>query len=64
MKYSHYLHIFWLYICLAFEPSANEVTVAEAWITIGFMFVLMLLAFGADKYNAYKMENEKNDGDK
>lgn len=55
---------FWLYICMAFEPSANEVTVAEAWITIGFMFVLMALAFGADKYNAYKVENEKNDADK
>ena len=47
---------FWLFVCLAFEPSKDVVTPAEAWITLCFMFVLMGLAFGADRYNAYKEE--------
>ena len=52
---------FWLYICLIFDPSANEVTVVEAWLTLCFMFLLLGLAFGADRYNAYKTEALKND---
>lgn len=43
----------WLYICLIFDPSKDEVTVVEAWLTLGFMAILLFLAFGADRYNAF-----------
>lgn len=51
----------WLYIALIVEPSSDEVTTVEAWLTVGYFVVLLGLAFGADRYNAYKMENEKDD---
>lgn len=40
----------WLYICL----QDQNVTPAEAWITLGFFFVLIVMAFAADKYNSSK----------
>ena len=40
----------WLYICLA----DNVISVAEAWLTLMFMFILLGMAFSADKYNESK----------
>lgn len=51
----------WLYICLIFKPSDNQVTRVEAWLTLLFFFILLALAFGADRYNAYKVETEKDE---
>jgi len=34
--------------------SPGKVTQAEAWITFLFFFLLLGMAFGADKYNSYK----------
>lgn len=40
----------WLYICLKVN-SPDEVTTDEAWLTLIFFFILVVLAFLADKYN-------------
>jgi solute carrier family 8 (sodium/calcium exchanger) len=40
----------WFYVCLIVS-SPNEVTVVEAWVTLAFFLVLVVLAFGADKFN-------------
>ena len=44
----------WMFICLADQ----RVTVAEAWITFLLFFVLIGLAFGADKYKS--IQDAKN----
>ena len=49
----------WLYVVL----QDQNVTPAEAWITLGFFFVLIIMAFAADKYNSSK-EGKKTDDDK
>jgi solute carrier family 8 (sodium/calcium exchanger) len=41
----------WLYIVLGIN-SKDEVTIAEGIITLCFFFVLIILAYGADKYRA------------
>jgi solute carrier family 8 (sodium/calcium exchanger) len=41
----------WLYIVLGLN-SKDEVTIAEGIITLCFFFVLIILAYGADKYRA------------
>ena len=51
-------------MCYSLEPSKNEITVTEAVLTISFMAILLGLAFGADKYRAYKLEAEKGEEDK
>lgn len=51
----------WLYICLIFKPSDNQVTRVEAWLTLMFFFILLGLAFGADRYNAYKLKIIQSD---
>lgn len=43
----------WMYLCLA-VVSKGEVTIVEAFLTLGFFFLLLILAFGADKYNQKK----------
>ena len=43
----------WLYICLAINTE-GEVTVSEAVWTLAFFFILLVLAFCADKYNQSK----------
>jgi len=53
----------WLYICLAAEPTNGYVTVTEAWLTLSFFFILLGLAFGADRYRANKLEKEKGEED-
>lgn len=40
----------WLYVVLIDQ----NVTTAEAFITLGFFFILIIMAFAADKYNASK----------
>ena len=40
----------WLYVCLQVN-TPNEVTTTEAWLTLIYFFVLVILAFAADKYN-------------
>lgn len=53
----------WLYICLAVS-SEDEVTVTEACLTLGYFFLLLILAFCADKYNQRKkarVDNEKSE---
>jgi len=42
----------WLYSCLM-VTSPGEVTTTEAWATLGFFLALLILAFGADKYNQW-----------
>lgn len=43
----------WLYMCLSIN-TPGRVTVNEASWTLGFFFILLVLAFGADKYNQLK----------
>jgi hypothetical protein len=44
----------WAYIWLFIVVSDNDVQPYEAWLTIIMFFILIVLAFGADKYNASK----------
>jgi len=41
----------WLYICLVVN-TPGEVTLQEAWLTLGFFVILVVLAYIADKYTA------------
>jgi solute carrier family 8 (sodium/calcium exchanger) len=50
----------WLYAVLSLI-SPGEVQVSEAWITLGFMIALVILAFGMDRWNAYKIKMSKNE---
>jgi len=40
----------WLYVCLV-QSSANEVTLTEAWLTLFFFVLLLILSYGADRFN-------------
>ena len=51
----------WLYITLAVW-SPDEIELAEAILTLVFFLLLVILAFSADKYNAYK--KKKMDAEK
>ena len=53
----------WLYYCLSVN-SEGIVTRAEAWITIGFFLLLLILAFSADKYRQWADEKAKSDDEK
>ena len=53
----------WLYYCLSIS-SPGIVTRVEAWTTVGFFILLLILAYGADKYNQWKVEKEKSDEEK
>ena len=53
----------WLYYCLSVN-SEGIVTRAEAWITIGFFLLLLILAFSADKYRQWADEKLKSDDEK
>lgn len=50
----------WLYLCLAVN-SPGEVTVNEASWTLGFFFILLALAFGADKFNQRKKNKQADE---
>lgn len=43
----------WLFICLSVN-SPSRVTTTEAWLTLGYFFILLILAYGADRYNESK----------
>jgi solute carrier family 8 (sodium/calcium exchanger) len=49
----------WLYLCLK-VMTPNEVTMVEAWLTLGFFFVLVIFAFIMDKRNEKKMAEREN----
>jgi solute carrier family 8 (sodium/calcium exchanger) len=53
----------WLYTCLIVN-SPGEVTVTEAWLTLSFFMILLILAFGADKFNQYKVNAAKDADEK
>jgi len=42
----------WMYICLAIS-SENEISMAEAWITLIFFALLIICAYTMDKINEY-----------
>lgn len=48
----------WMYIVLA-QWTEDQVTIAEAIITLSFFFVLVSLAFIADRINAWRMKKQK-----
>ena len=50
----------WLYICLAVWTK-DQVTIPEAVLTLIFFFLLVILAFSADKINAYRMAKKKGE---
>jgi hypothetical protein len=49
----------WLYYCLEVS-SRGTVTRVEAWITLSFFLLLLVLAFGADKFHQYKVNKAKD----
>ena len=51
---------FWLLIILTMN-SPEVVTINEAWLTFGFFVLLVVLAFGADKYNQGKKKKLKTE---
>lgn len=53
----------WLYICLDIS-SPNEVTTTEAWLTLIYFFILVILAFIADKYNERVMAKKQSKEEK
>lgn len=48
----------WLYLCLQ-EVSKEEIEVWEAWITLIFFVILIMLSYSADKINAFLVEKKK-----
>ena len=50
----------WMYICLELW-TPNEVDPIEAWLTLSFFIVLIVIAFGADKYGQYKEKRALSD---
>jgi solute carrier family 8 (sodium/calcium exchanger) len=54
---------FWLYTCLVIT-TAGIVTVKEAWLTLIFFFILVGLAFLADRTFAAHLEKQKSEADK
>lgn len=48
----------WLYLCLEVFTE-EEVTVGEGWWTFAFTFILVGIAFGADKINQFFEEKKK-----
>lgn len=53
----------WLYICLSVN-SEGIVTISEASWTFGFFFILLFLAFGADKFNQAKKKRQSAEEEK
>ena len=45
----------WMYLCLS-VMTEGIVTLLEAWLTLIFFFILVVMAFGMDKYNERKMK--------
>jgi len=53
----------WLYVCLAIW-TPNEVTIIEAWLTLAFFLILVILAFAADKFNEFKKKRNMTQEEK
>ena len=51
MTFSLFAYI-WLYLCL----EDDKVTITEAWLTLIYFIVLIVLAFAADKFNESRMK--------
>lgn len=51
MSFSLFAYV-WLFICL----EDNEVSPTEAWLTLVFFVILVVLAFAADKFNESRMK--------
>ena len=47
----------WLFLCLSVN-SPDKVTTTEAWLTLGYFFILLILAYGADRYNESKQSKK------
>jgi solute carrier family 8 (sodium/calcium exchanger) len=50
----------WLYLCLS-VTTKGEVTMEEACLTLAYFFILLVLAFAADRYNHCKMRKVDNE---
>ena len=53
----------WLYSCLSIT-TPGVVTLSEAWMTLGFFMILLILAFCADKINQMKVDRAKDEDEK
>lgn len=49
----------WLYLCLE-SNSPGSVSTVEAWLTLSFFFILIGLAYGADKINQALEDSKKS----
>lgn len=54
----------WAYVWLFIVLIDSEVQLWEAWLTLAFFFVLIIMAFGADKYKASKDKLLEKDDEK
>ncbi len=55
----------WLYLTLKeIGPIAEVVDLMEAWLTLAFFFILIGMAFAADKLNTWSQEKKKTLADK
>ena len=50
----------WLYLVLG-VMSVDEVTTVEGWLTFVYFWLLVLLAYGADKLNAHLSESQQDE---
>lgn len=50
----------WLLLCIV-VITPNEVTTVEAWLTLFYFFLLLGIAFAADKYNQSKKKKVDNE---
>ena len=54
---------FWLLVILTMS-TPEVVTIEEAWLTFIFFLVLVIIAFGADKYNQRRVDALKTEDDR
>lgn len=52
----------WLYLVLD-SITREEVTTAEGWLTFSYFWILIILAYGADKINQHFEEKQKSEQD-
>jgi Ca2+/Na+ antiporter len=50
----------WLFICIS-VMTPHQVTILEAWLTFGFFFVLLAMAYGMDRVNDARKTRETQD---
>jgi solute carrier family 8 (sodium/calcium exchanger) len=59
--FSIFAYIWVLVVLSSWTP--NEVSITEAFLTLAFFFILVILAFGADKYNQFQQDKLKSEDD-